>query len=703
MEVRKRDGRIVPFNDEKIVHACVSAGCTRDEAHTVAAEVTGQIMDNGLEQISVEEIQDMVEATLIEHGFAKVAKSYILYRAERAKLRVKFDASAVADYIIASKYARVINGRRETWNEIVDRRMSMDLKDFPHLKHEIHSAYELVRSKVVLPSMRSLQFAGPAIEANHARMFNCSFTVIDRIEVFGEIFWLLLSGCGVGYSVERHHIQNLGTFTKPSTRMIHFHRVDDTIEGWAEAVNKLVTSYKSGFYVEFDYSRIRNEGAPLRVSGGVAPGHLPLKVCLEKIRAILDNVKTPTSLVVHDIICFIAEAVLSGGIRRSSLIALFDPDDFEMRTCKTGDWWKTNPQRAMANNSAAIRDSWLHDFFELNVKSIKESGEPGFFRADNPFHGTNPCGEIGLSAIDDEGNTGFGFCNLCEINVSVIENLEGFLRACRSAALIGTLQAARTNFHFLGPASRAIAKRDALLGIGITGYMDNPKCKEWLREGVTQIRVVNEWFAKMIGINSARRLTCVKPSGTASLALGAVASGIHLHHAKKYFRRVTANKNEDCFLRFRAVNPHMCEEKPNGDWIITFPMKAEGKTLADMSAVDFIKEVEFVYKNWVCPGTMYDDRGLTHNVSATVVVRDEEWPAVIDYVEDTPVQAISFLSHVGDKTYQNAPREAVVTEEDNVKWNRLMANYKPVDYTDASGTTDFGSACEGGLCEIRGN
>lgn len=744
--IRKRDGETVqPFDATKITHAVTSAwkACRSAIDERAIADVVDNVDDvlpSGV--IDVEKVQDVVEVMLMKHDHFDVARHYITYRNERAKARAlrdkKPDPKAIGGYIHAGKYARYRPdlSRREVYVETVGRTESMHLGRFPGLADEIRWAFDLVREQKVLPSMRSMQFGGEAILVNHNRIYNCSFSLVDRLEVFSEAMFLLLCGCGVGYSVQHDHVAKLPALTSIDPSRIKHHVVQDSIEGWADALKALVLSYTTGEYVEFSYHLVRPAGAPLKTSGGRAPGHIKLKSSLEHIRGVLDGAQARKlhPIECHRVMCHAADAVLSGGIRRSAMICLFSPDDGEMMHAKTGKWFKRDPWFANANNSVVLkRDDVRRTQFRRIFEATREFGEPGFFFTNDLDHGTNPCAEIGLNPVirideeikaklarrDIQANvgetfTGWAFCNLCEINAAKLTSVEDFLVAGKAAALIGTLQAAYTSMPYLGWVSEMLAEREALLGIGMTGMLDAPQvaCNpSYQRMVASEIRSWNVKYAAKIGIRPAARTTCVKPSGTTSLELGCVGSGHHPHHARRYIRRVIANEQEFVFQEFRKINPHMCVRKPNGDWVIEFPVQApDGATVkADLTAIEFLEMVKSTQRNWVIPGTAYEtySPGLTHNVSNTVQVRPDEWDAVAEYLWDNRefFAAVSMLQSTGDKDYAFAPNEEITTEADEARWNNLIAHYKPVDYTslvEATDETDLigEAACAGGACAV---
>jgi ribonucleoside-diphosphate reductase alpha chain len=461
--------------------------------------------------------------------------------------------SEITTHLKYSKYIPELE-RRETWYELVTRNKEMHQQRFPNLKDEIEEAYKFVYDKKVLPSMRSLQFSGKPIEINNARIFNCSYLPIDDARVFSEIMFLLLSGCGVGYSVQTHHVENLPDIRKPLKSKRYL--VGDSIEGWADAVRMLMKSYfgQVASRPNFDFRDIRPKGSQLITVGGKAPGPEPLKLALIHVQSILDRKNDGeklSSVECHDIICHLADAVLSGGIRRAALIALFDLDDEEMLTCKFGNWWETNPQRGRANNSAVLLRNKIDKETFLNLwKKIElsNSGEPGFIFTNDKDAGTNPCAEINLKANQ--------FCNLCEINASDIETQDEYNARCKAAAFIGTLQASYTDFHYLRDIWKKTTEKEALLGIGMTGIASGNVLKLDMKEAAKVACDENERVAGLLGINKAARVTTVKPSGTTSLVLG-TSSGIHAWHSEYYIRRIRLGKNESLYTYLSIYHPEM--------------------------------------------------------------------------------------------------------------------------------------------------
>lgn len=748
IQVKKRDHATVDYDSSKIYNAIekavknsVQATIVPQHIVVIIKDITAKI-DNiilgyqhrGKEEVDVELIQDLVEQQLMGAGLYDVAKSYILYRDEHNKARnhrLRPDASAIQDYMLTSRYARFLpeQGRRETFAEAVGRVRDMHLRRFPIAEADIRWAFEQVLDKRCLPSMRSMQFGGKAIESNHARMYNCTFGICDRVEFFAEGLFLLLCGTGVGFSVEFEHVEKLPALAASIDEgsVVHFN-IPDTIEGWADAMQALIDSYIKGELVEFNYSEIRPRGAKLSTSGGRAPGHVPLRRALERARVILDGAlgRKLKPIEAYDIMMHAADAVIAGGVRRSATICLFSTDDGEMMNAKRGNWFEENPQRGRSNNSVKlIRNETSKAQFMRIFQKQKEWGEPGFYFASDLSHGCNPCCEIGLNphleVTDDEGNvtieSGWQFCNLTEINGARLLSEEDFRIAVRAATIIGSLQAAYTTFPYLGQTTETLCRREALLGVSITGMMDSPAfaLDPVLQQKMAKYAIeVNREITKKIGTEPAARLTCVKPAGSTSLLLG-TASGIHPRHARRYFRRVQANKTDPVYKHFNEVNPHQCEESVwsanKTDDVITFCVEAPEEAIlrGEMSAMQLLKHVHSTQQNWVVPGTARPELnpGLYHNVSNTLTVRDNEWEQVADYIWDNRADftGISMLAATGDKMYQQAPHEEVITAQDETLWNELIAKFKPVDFTQMSEAEDVTNlqgeiACAGGSCDI---
>jgi hypothetical protein len=929
----------------------------------------------------------------------------------------------LSEIVVWSKYAKYDQNkqRRETWDEIVDRNMQMHIRKFPRLEKEIKKAYTFVYDKKILPSMRSLQFAGKPIEVNHARLFNCSYVHIDDYRAFNETMFLLLSGTGVGYSVQRHHVAKLPAISKTIKKKRYL--VADNVEGWSDSIKVLMKSYLglSTWKPDFDFRSIRAKGERLITSGGVAPGPEPLKICLAHIEAVLDRKQDGeklTSLECHDILCHIANAVLSGGIRRSAMISLFDYDDEEMLTCKFGNWWELNPQRGRSNNSAVIKRNGVvskEDFMELWKKvELSNSGEPGFYFTNDVDLGTNPCcftgdtrlltangyktfeelaqreiyslvnsdGEIvdgsvwstgfkqivevklangkkirctpdhrfmdnefnsveakdlkgkrimpffsinneinefaKYGFIQGDGATGrlssenhkgleiyfgekdldianifgfeevgktyvngyneilkaygfsseqlpyrtmpqsyhafdykdklmflkgmysangsvvttsriaykttskkladqlavilsslglspyittnkvktvefsngnyeckesydinigqlkdiiwfaeniafiqgyknhslsqliidrgpfvasvnscgsaevfdfnltsdnhwgvvegvvahnceislksFQFCNLVEINASDLKDQHDFEERTAAAAFIGTLQASYTDFHYLRPEWKEVTEREALLGIGMTGIASGAVLNLDMPEAAEVAYRVNRSTADEIGIKSAHRITCVKPSGTSSLVLG-TSSGVHAWHDQYYIRRMRLGKNEALYTYLAMYHPELIEDdvlSPSNQAVVSVPVAApEGAiTRASESAIQFLERVKLIHEKWIKPGHVVGEN--THNVSATVTLKNNEWKMVGEWLWENQnhYNGLSFLPEdLG--SYQQTPFETI-TKEEYEKMSSGLSGLSVANIVEINDNTNLmgEQACSGGACEI---
>ena len=609
--------------------------------------------------------------------------------------------SDITVFLKYSKYDSNLN-RREIWEELVDRNKQMHLKKYPKLEEEIESAYKLVYDKKILPSMRSMQFAGKPIEISPNRIYNCAFAPVDDWRTFGEIMFLLLGGTGIGFSVQKHHVEKLPEIRKPNPTKFKRFLISDSIEGWADAVKALMKSYfKGGSTLRFDYSDIRPKGAALVTSGGKAPGPQPLKECLVKMQGILSTKEDGDKLEpieVHDIVCHIADAVLAGGIRRAALISLFSADDEEMISAKAGNWWELNPQRGRANNSAALlRRKVTKDFFDELWTRIKASGagEPGIYFTNSKDWGTNPCCEIALRP--------YQFCNLCEVNVSNVESQEDLNERVKAASLLGTLQAGYTDFHYLREVWRRTTEKDALIGVSMTGIGSGKVLNLDSSEAADVANKENERIAALIGINKAARVTTVKPAGTTSLTLG-TSSGIHAWHNDYYLRRIRVGKNESIYNYLAEKHPDLIEDeffRPHDTAVITIPQKApEGAILRTESALDLLERVKKVSTEWIKPG--HRNGYNTHNVSATISVKEDEWEDVAKWMwkERKHYNGLSVLPF-SDHTYKQAPFEDCTKEE----YEALMKTLVDVDLSkvvELDDMTDLAGevACAAGACEV---
>lgn len=604
----------------------------------------------------------------------------------------------VGEYVFLSKYSQTHNGKKEGWQDAVNRVMDMHLKRYserikPEDEKEFSSlfarAYSLYGEQRVLGAQRALQYGGELMLEKHARFYNCSSTYVDRVQVFEEIMYLLLCGAGTGYSVQHIHTEQLPIpkgfdNTKQSEKFL----IPDTIEGWAEAVGKLMTAYYyGGADIEFDYSAIRPKGAYIR-GGFKAPGPDPLRQAIEKVHHIMNRIKgrklRPFEL--HYIICICANSVVTGGVRRSAMISIFDVDDAEMASCKTGNWISTMPELCRSNNSAAILPDTSKEAFDAIYENTKMYGEPGFVFIDSPWFVYNPCGEVGMyPRVQDENgewHSGWGFCNLAEINGGKVKTEQDFYDACEAASVICTLQAGYTNFRVLEKWSQKIAERDALIGIGITGLCENPDIlfnADIQKRGAEIVKETNQKVARMIGINPAARCTVVKPSGNSSQLLGTL-SGITPGHSRHYIRHIQAADTEQAIQEWMRVNPDMVEDSvwaPDREKVIAFPVTLpEGALLKqNLTAIDFLKFVLLTKRNWIEFGTNFDHPStkenpkLRMNVSNTCTVRPEEWDDVREFLWEhrSEFGGISLLSSFGDLDYPQAPYTEVLDETELAK------------------------------------
>ena len=588
-------------------------------------------------------------------------------------------------------------GRYETWDESVERVMNMHREFYKHRMtveragfiDEAESAY---KDRLVLGAQRALQFGGDQLLKHQMKMYNCTSSYADRASFFGEIFYILLCGAGAGFSVQKHHVAKIPAIS-PRTKQPKTHVVEDSIEGWATALDVLMSSFfkegskypeYAGRKVYFDLNQIRPKGA--KISGGfMAPGPDPLRRALDRIEHLLTSMVLMSEkeakmrpIHVYDVVMHAADAVLSGGVRRSATICLFSPDDEEMAKAKTGNWFTDNPQRGRSNNSAVIvRKTTSKDQFMQLMQSIRQFGEPGFVFVESTEHTSNPCVEIGMfPQIDDK--SGWQGCNLTEINGGMCSDEATFMRACRAAAILGTLQAGYTNFKFLDETSKQIFDREALLGVSITGWMNNPRTlfnEKILEVGAATVRGTNRVVASYLGINPAARTTCVKPSGNASVLL-MTASGIHADHAPMYIRNIQLNKDTEVARLLKRLNPHMVEESVwsagKTDYVVSFPVvpKKGSYYKEDMIGIKHLELIAKAQKHWVNAGTnpeLCADPGVRHNVSNTVIVDD--WDAVAEYVYNNrdSFAGISFLAMTGDKDYAQAPNTKIIDAKEIVK------------------------------------
>lgn len=689
----------------------------------------------------------------------------------------------ISNFTFTSKYARYndVEKRRETYYETVARVRDMHLERYSFLskddKEKINWAFEQVNKKLVVPSMRSMQFGGKAVFAHNSRIYNCAARHVDSLRAFSESFYLLLCGVGVTFGISKYFINRLPKLANANdkTGTVVTYAVEDTIEGWADSVEALLMSYfkntpYTGRKIVFDYSKVRIKGTPLKTGGGKAPGHEGLKQSHEKIKQLLDHMieeeKNERMRPIHayDILMHCADAVLSGGIRRAATAAIFDKDDQEMMTAKANfkvtkymnfekldngyyngfvyvnskkyevtvdeyeynemlrkkkeiSWTHIEPQRARSNNSVLLlKDETTREELANIISVTRQWGEPGFVFADHPWTLYNPCYEISFIPVTDDGICGVQFCNLSSQNGAKIKSIEDWMVASEAATIIGTLQAGYTNFEYLSDTARKLTEGEALLGVSMTGWMDNPKLllDEKNQYMIAKLAVkINKDWAEKIGINQAARVTCTKPEGTSSLVLES-SSGIHPHHAHRYFRRIQANKIDNVYKMFKSINPHMCEESvwsaTNSDDVITFPIVVDKDAIVknDLTAISHLNYIRQTQQNWVNPGrTDVNKKACTHNVSCTVEVEEDEWDKVIDYLFENRefFSAVALLPKLGDKMYRQSPLQRISDETDEELWSKIITDYKHVDYTSLNEEDDETTmtetiACGGGSCEL---
>ncbi len=616
---------------------------------------------------------------------------------------MELEKKILSDITVHMKYARYLEGhnRRENWHELVSRNKLMHLKKFPNLEKEINEAYGYVYAKKVLPSMTSMQFGGKPIEVSPNRIFNCAFAPVDNYHVFSEIMFLLLGGTGVGFSVQKHHVEKLPEIRKPSKRSRRF-LIGDSIEGWSDSIKALVASYFKGTSrLRFDFSDIRPKGSRLVTSGGKAPGPQPLRECLVKLEGILDAKEIGSQLTpieVHDIVCHIADAVLAGGIRRAALISLFSADDEEMLAAKTGNWWELNPQRGRANNSVVIMRHRIDRETFMNIWGrVKASGagEPGFYFSNDKDWGTNPCCEIGLRP--------YQFCNLTEVNVSDVRDQRELEDRVRAATFIGTLQASYTDFHYLRPVWRRNTEKDALIGVSMTGIASGGVLELNLTEASLIVKRENRRVAFQIGIKPAARTTCVKPAGTTSLTLG-TSSGIHAWHNDYYLRRIRVGKSEAIYSYLKLNVPELLEDdafRPHDTAVVTIPQKAPaGAITRHENAISLLARVKAISDTWIKGG--HQSGHNTHNVSATISIKPDEWKGVGEWMwlNRKCYNGLSVLPY-SDHTYVQAPFEDCTKEE----YESLLPYLKSIDLDlviEEQDETNLAGelACSGGACEL---
>ncbi|MDP2655003.1 MAG: ATP cone domain-containing protein [bacterium] len=757
-QVEKRDGRLVPFDFDKIATAiwkamAVAGEGSQDDAILVAHQVSGELGRFAKKFKSflptVEGTQDSVEKYLILNDYVKTAKAYILYRDKRAQMRAAhveipenvkkladeskkyFNGNALGEFVYLRTYAKWIpeDGRRETWIETVDRYMGFMRENLGNKLTE--KEYTELRTGIlkqeVMPSMRLMQFSGDAARRCNACSYNCTFTAPVKLEDFAEIMYLSMQGCGVGFAVESQNVEQLPQIMKQSGKMLPAYIIPDSKEGWCDSLTLGLKTWYKGYDITFDFSQIRPAGARLKVMGGKASGPEPLQSLLAftRQRVLARQGRRLRSIDVHDITCKVGECVVAGGVRRTAMISLSDLDDTDMRDAKKGQFYMTDPHRSIANNSAVYEtqptNTELMDEWVALMKS--GSGERGIFNrgslavtmpkrrveyfkklgfisedgvAQGPV-GTNPCAEIILQSKQ--------FCNLSEVIARAHDTEASLLKKARLAAILGTYQSTLTKFGYISKEWTEHCAAERLLGVSITGQWDSPVARqaEVMRKVRDMADKTNATYAKRFGIERSMAVTAVKPSGTVSQTFNC-ASGIHPRHSQYYIRRVRISATDSLFKMMRDQGvPYYPEvgqsmEEAN-TFVLEFPVKApdhskEARFKDDLSAMEQLEYWKKVKLNYT-----------HHNPSATISVSENEWIGVVDWIQKNwdIIGGLSFLprsSHV----YRLAPYEAITKEE----YEDRVARFPKVDYSklyayERQDETEMKKelACAGGVCEIE--
>ncbi len=753
-KIEKRNGNIVQFDFEKIVEAIHKAMLATDEgtleearmvSHKVAADVVRIAKKYRNFLPTVEGVQDTIEKELILSDYVATSKAYILYRSDRAKLREQgvevpehvrkladgsakyFKNNPLGEFVYLRTYARWIpeEGRRETWIETVDRYMAFMKENLGDklAEKEYEEVREAILKQEAMPSMRLLQFAGDPARRCNATAYNCSFIAPTKLEDFGEILYLSACGCGVGFAVESQNVQQLPQILPQTGKKISTYVIDDSKEGWADALILGLKTWYAGNDIDFDYSKIRPSGARLKTMGGKASGPEPLRSLLAFARKIIlsRQGKRLTNLNTHDIICKIGEAIVSGGVRRTAMISLSDLDDQDIRHAKDGQFYYTNPQRSMANNSAMYTEKPSNtDFMDEWISLMKAgSGERGIFNRGSLITqlparrvslfkkkgyilgekvigpiGTNPCGEIILQSKQ--------FCNLSEVVARHSDTPESLRKKVRIAAIMGTYQSSLINFNYLSKEWKENCEAERLLGVSITGQWDSPAVQDekTLRMLRKEAIETNKKYAKRFGINVSTSVTAVKPSGTISQTVNC-SSGMHSRYSPYYIRRIRISSTDSLFkmLRDQGVpfHPEVGQTKEDANtFVLEFPVKSPKGSVYqnDLSAIEQLKYWKMIKENYT-----------THNPSVTISVEEDEWIEVAHWLYQNweILGGLSFLprsSHV----YQLAPYEEITKDQ----YDELVKRFEHVDYSklvtyELKDETEMKRelACAGGTCEIE--
>jgi len=742
--VKKRDGTIVPFDITRISAAVAKAMKVTGEgnefdAHRIAEKVVLHLYKTNIKDKLytpiVEEIQDAVERELIWEDFADTAKAYILYRDKRAQLRAQgvqvpahvkklteesstYFRNQLAEFVFYRTYARWIEeeGRRETWIETVDRYMDFMKENLG--KKLTPKEYKEVREAILkheaMPSMRLLQFAGPATRRTNVCAYNCSFIAPTKLQDFGEIMYVLMCGTGCGFAAESYNVQKLPQIQFQAGKKLPTYVIEDTKEAWADALVYGMKQWFSGKDVEFDFSKLRPAGAKLKTMGGRSSGPDPLRAVLSfsREKILRRQGRRLSNIDVHDIICKIGEVVVAGGVRRSALISLSDLDDVKMRDAKKGQFYLTEPQRSMANNSAVYMEKPTNeDFLDEWIALMKSgAGERGIFnrgslpktlperrlkvlRGDVRSIGTNPCGEILLQSKQ--------FCNLSEVVARPEDTEKTLLRKIRIATILGTYQSTLTNFPYLSKEWKENCEKERLLGVSVTGQWDSPTARDpkalaKLKEETVKI---NKKYADRFGVNQSTCITAVKPSGTLSQLVDS-SSGMHPRHAQYYIRRVRIAAHDPLFAMMKEqgvpFHPEVGQSMETANtYVLEFPIQAPKNSIFkdDLSAFDQLEHWKKVKVSYTA-----------HNPSVTISVGENEWVGVAHWLYENwdLIGGLSFLPR-DNHVYQLAPYEAI----DKKRYDEMVKRFGEIDFSkivlhEKSDTTEVKKelACVAGTCEI---
>ena len=746
-QIQKRDGTVVPFDKKRITRAIFRAMQSVKEGDEIHAEkVMYKVLDalidlkkeKGIKKFipNVELMQDTVENSLIASGFLQTAKSYILYRKERSLVREKvgfvpekikelvsegkkYFRNPLAEFVYYRTYAKWVQeeGRRETWIETIDRYMNFmrDNTNGNLTEAEYSEIREAVLKQEAMPSMRLLQFAGKATRRTNVCAYNCSFIAPKCFQDFAEVMYISMCGTGVGWSVESENIQALPQIKKQTGKKLPTYIIPDTKEGWADALALGLKTWFEGDDITFDYSIIRPAGSRLKTMGGKSSGPAPLRSLLSftRERVLSRQGRHLANLDAHDIICKIGECVVAGGVRRSAMISLSDLDDEMIRDSKKGQFYTSEGQRMLANNSAVYlsKPNTTEFLEEWNALMKSGSGERGIFnrgglantlpkrRLDQfkggiyPSWGTNPCGEIILQSKQ--------FCNLSEVVARADDTEESLLRKVRIATILGTYQSTLTYFPYLSKEWRKNCEKERLLGVSITGQWDSKLARDpKILEKMKQVAIdTNKKYAKHFGIEQSTCITCVKPSGTVSQTVDC-SSGMHPRHSPYYIRRVRISATDALFkmLKDQGVPyyPEVGQTLENAStYVLEFPVKAPDGAICkdDINAITQLEHWKVVKQHYT-----------EHNPSVTVSIGDDEWLRVANWVYENwdLVGGLSFLPR-SNHVYQLAPYEAITKEKFEEMSKRLgnldfskIVTYEKDDETEVKREL----ACVGGLCEV---